>query len=267
MKNTTIKCQYLECSEDAEFQNENSTQKYCIYHRKGGSLGNGESYRQYQIIEEDFINFIKIVPLTPDHFNVYSPVLRDIIIRVCVQIELFFKEWSKQYCSFYWKENPLLDKFMNKNKGTRNWSIGDYFIFKNEFNNINAVYVLPLDIVIMPFDTWLSEKKPPSWWEVYNEIKHSSKPNNQLKHNLKTALESLAALYLMHYTNDYSRSYLKHFVTTSVQITGFAKLKTTSEGYTTPIETKQYLFKITNTGSHSEHDFPEEIDRRKALNF
>ena len=63
---------------------------FCEIHRRGGVFESGETYEQYQIIEQDFIDFIKIVPLNiEDNHKVYSPVLRDIIIRSCVQIELF----------------------------------------------------------------------------------------------------------------------------------------------------------------------------------
>jgi hypothetical protein len=264
-KTQKITCNFLGCADDAENQTKDSKSNYCKYHSNGGALGNGESYRQYQIIEEDFLNFIKVVPLVSEHFTVHSPTLRDIIIRTCVQIEIIFKEWGKQNCSYYWKDNPLLDKYNKNNKGVRNWKIGDYHFLNEMFDDSHPVEILPLDIHIMPFRSWASEKVPPNWWNVYNEIKHGG-DNRSTNHNLLTALEALAALYLMHYTNEYSREYLSMFIINSVRTSGFAKLKSSNEGFTTPIETKQYLFRIVNTGSQSEYALPEEIEwRRKNI--
>jgi len=89
-------CKHIECSEESFFGSD-----FCKFHHYGGVIGNGETYEQYQVIEKDFIDFIRIVPISEKkNLDVYSPVLRDIIIRTCVKIELFFKEWSKYECSY-----------------------------------------------------------------------------------------------------------------------------------------------------------------------
>src|ERR1700757_956699 len=92
---THTTCQFIDCNEPLS----QMSFDYCEYHREGGMFGDGESYEQYQIIEQDFIDFIKVVPLEEAHFKVHSPLLRDIIIRTCVQIEIFFKEWAKLHIS------------------------------------------------------------------------------------------------------------------------------------------------------------------------
>ena len=79
-------CKYIECDIETSGNFE-----FCNYHLRGGVLGDGTAFGHYEIIEKDFINFIQIIPLDDkDHFKVYSPVLRDIIIRSCIEIEIFF---------------------------------------------------------------------------------------------------------------------------------------------------------------------------------
>ncbi|MBP6455953.1 MAG: hypothetical protein KA275_04410 [Chitinophagaceae bacterium] len=263
MNNQNLICEFLGCKENISIPNRHGISNLCDYHANGGALRSGETFRQYQIIEDDFINFIRVVPLVKDHFKVFSPILRDIIIRTCVQIELFFKEWSKKYCTDWKQNNLLLDKFNKNEKGVRNWTFGDYFIFKEEFNDIHPVEVMPLGDQIMPFSTWESEKKPPLWWNVYNEIKHGSDGRSN-KCNLHIALEALAALYLMLFKNEESNQHLKKFVSNNLRVVGLGKLKSESLGYTTPIDSKQYLFRIVNTGSQTEHSIVEDFEYYKS---
>ena len=121
-------CKHLNCNETNEFQN------LCRYHWDGGVFGSGETYEHYQLIEEDFINFIKIIPLSDDrNMKVCSPVLRDLIIRSCVEIEIFFKEWAKYECVNREDiELSILYNSANK-KGIRNWSIKHYYHFKQKY--------------------------------------------------------------------------------------------------------------------------------------
>lgn len=244
-------CCYLDCTETvmpSQIQLTLNSNVYCEYHSSGG-IFNGESYEQYQIIEQDFIDFIKVIPLAKEHFNVYSPILRDIIIRTCVQIEIFFKEWSKEYCSEYIKDNPLLDKYNSLHKdgtkrGVKSWSIGDYFTFKSkmEYNSDNVLHVMPTNIYIYPFETWTSEKNPPDWWVIYNSIKHEGSQKNK-SYTLKVALTALGALYLLHCANDYSHSYLRKFKSNTISSDGHT-VSIIDRGFTTPIDSQKYLFKL-----------------------
>lgn len=240
-------CIYLEC--DNEYYNPYS--KLCSFHSDGGVMGSGETYEQYQIIEHDFINFIKYVPLETNHLKVYSPILRDIIIRTCVQIEIFFKEWSKQVCSDN-KEGSLWKAYSHKNgKKEKNWSIGDYYHFKSEFTEFSSIHVMPLNQNIYPFGDWENEKDPPFWWKTYNEIKHGG-INSKTQATLNDAMFSLAALFSMHCENRHSKKYLNSF--------NFGYIKTDynneailkSLDITTPLDSKKYLFKANNTNSKRE---------------
>ena len=239
------KCTFLGCEESQKYEY-GRYWDYCKFHRNGGIFGSGESYEQYQIIEQDFIDFIKAVPLTADHFNVYSPILRDIIIRTCVQVEIFFKEWAKENCSEN-TNSPFWEKY-NSPKKEKSWSIKDYFYFNSQFDKTASIHVMPLNQDIFPFNTWTS-KEPPVWWKVYNDIKHGGYLKNN-QSNLENALNALGGLFLIHCTNHYSRSYLKKFNLSTVTNTGFNTIEFSQPDLTTPIDSKKYLFKL-NTRYHS----------------
>lgn len=234
-------CAHIECCQNEKHKG----WKYCEFHYDGGSLGSGETFEQYSIIEQDFIDFIKIVPIDDEnHLKVHSPVLRDIIIRTCVQIELFFKEWAKLECS----ESPDIDLFkkyseLNKKgepQGSKNWNIKDYFYFKNSFEYYQEIYVRQLDKKINPFETW-TIKTPPFWWNVYNSIKHGGK-EARIEANVWNALNALAALFQIHCINRHSRTYLDQFRQTSFS-NSFSELKVVFHNLSTPIDTKKFLFR------------------------
>ncbi|MBC7391668.1 MAG: hypothetical protein H7329_20910 [Opitutaceae bacterium] len=262
------KCEFLQCDQDAH----NFGDKYynwCTYHKDGGIFGSGESYEQYQIIEEDFVNFIKYVPLTQDHFKVYSPILRDIILRSCVQIEIFFKEWSKELCS---QENPPEDLFNKYNKkykegekkgelkGVSGWKMEDYFIFKDKLHKDDrpVILVLPLNEKIYPFKDWTNEKSP-IWWNSYNEIKHDGHVTKK-NANLEVALYALAGLFHLHVTHSDSKRYLLNYSQIKID-RKWSNLIISRAEITTPIDSKKFLFKAISTGS-----VIKDFEREEKLN-
>jgi hypothetical protein len=234
-------CKHLGCKNEIK-----KPYSYCEFHTNGGVFGNGETYELYQIIEQDFIDFIKIVPINdPEHLKVHSPILQDIIVRCCVQIEFFFKEWAKySYSKFV--DSDLLEKYKKIKKstgletGARAWNFIDYFPFLKYEMISTKIYVRPLEKHIEPFREW-TELKTPNWWNVYNGIKHDG-INAKKEANLGMALESLAALFLIHCNNKYSRSYLLQFTVNKFlsQGTDFVLKK---EPISTPLDSKKYLFK------------------------
>lgn len=244
-----LKCSFLGCEDERSkfFKSETYT-NYCSFHVQGGIFGTGESYEQYQIIENDFINFIKFVPLCQDHFDVYSPFLRDIIIRTCVQVEIFFKEWGKEICSTN-TNFVLLSKYNKTYKdgtimGAKNWGIKDYNIWSTQLNI--KIHVPLLNEDILPFSDWTPET-PMKWWNVYNQIKHSGHTAKK-EATLEMALLALAGLFQLHCAHRTSFNYLKQFNT--ISISGHKNnLKINKLDITTPIDSKKYLFKAIKAGS------------------
>lgn len=237
MENT--KCKHLECNESSIYNG------HCSFHFRGGIFGNGETYEQYQVIEEDFINFIKIIPLKePKNLEVTSPVLRDLIIRCCVQIEMFFKEWAK----FEYDEKLLnlynkLDKRTQEPTGARNWTFKNYYYFKENYISKRAIFIRDLDLIINPFSDWTNNSAP-KWWNVYNSIKHDG-INSKNECNLEMGLNAISALFLLHCTNLHSRSYLEKFVNITASKKTFGKIKISFDKIKTPIDSKKFLFMDT----------------------
>jgi hypothetical protein len=260
------KCLFIECKETDNL-NKNG---YCLFHSNGGNFGTGETYEQYQIIENDFINYIKYVPLNePNHLKVYSPILRDIILRSCVQIELFLKEWALFYCSEYKTYPPFANKKIWKeyNKcdkegiiaGTKSWKIGTYHFLKQKFYpEENPIFVRPLNEYINPFDDWKDEKNPPSWWKAYNLIKHGGQ-SAKSSSNLKNALLSLSALFYLHCVNDYSKQYLEKFSSFHIN-SRFGKIELEYDPITSPINNKKYLFRFESSYPNRKIELANKID-------
>ncbi|GAA0746246.1 hypothetical protein GCM10009431_22380 [Gaetbulibacter jejuensis] len=248
--NKKQKCKHIECDIETE-----GYLGYCQFHFSGGVLGNGETYEQYEIIEQDFIDFIKIVPINEtEHLKVHSPILRDIIIRCCVQIEVFFKEWAKYICSEH-NDIELFTLYHEKYRKTqefkkaRNWNFRNYFIIKDTYIKSKPLFVRPMEKNIEPFDSWITEEKIPDWWNAYNAIKHDGL-NSKKMANLQNALDSLGALFTLHCANNYSKAYLKEFSSPKI-INKLGKLSVSFGQITTPLDSKKYLFKdvYSNFGS------------------
>ncbi|MES2837655.1 MAG: hypothetical protein V4667_09040 [Bacteroidota bacterium] len=269
------KCCFLGCEQEATVERsiryDNGT---CSYHDKGGPFSSGETYEQYQIIEKDFIDFINVVPLAEEHYSVHSPFLRDIIIRACVQIEIFFKEWAKSNCTMD-NTNPLLKKYNKTDKkskelkGERNWTFKDYYCFKQDVEHgDSSIKVRVLDIDIFPFENW-TEEKPPFWWESYNSIKHSGFDNK--KHStLKNALYSLAALFQLHLSNQASHSYLNSFNSPSITSLSLSldkrNFNLTYHYIQTPLDSRKYLFRSNKPFyPNNNTKIPTEIGLSKRL--
>lgn len=242
-------CKHINCNEPKK----QGGWDYCHYHQERGPFGFGETYEQYQIIEQDFIDFIKVVPLEDrDHHSVHSPVLRDIILRTCSQIEIFFKEWGLFMIS-EGKNPELLESYNKKYKGKiggeRNWNFGDYFSIKTQINNFNGVYVRQLDEYIQPFKSWTNDT-PPEWWNAYNSIKHGGL-NSKKESTLKNSLYAIAALFQLHCSNDYSRKYLQEFTTNRI-IYSVNDVYVHFNEISTPIDSKRFLFKYGADSSRKE---------------
>lgn len=233
-------CQHLDC------EKKSTALKYCDFHLEGGIFGTGESYEQYQIIEKDFMEFIKIVPISDKkHLSVHSPVLRDIILRTCVQVEIFFKEWAKLIFSNQeenlYKLYHKLDK-QGKRKGARNWNFKDYYIFKEQYGIERPIYVKPMNEEIQPFKDWKNSKDSElEWWNTYNSIKHDGIKSKE-QANLNIALKALSALFALHCTNKYSKNYITSHNIISIS-RKMGKMTMTSKQLSSPLGTHQFLFR------------------------
>lgn len=253
-KSIDNKCTVLDCNDFvATILDQNGKEikaECCEYHTYGGMFGTGESFERYQIIEADFLQFIRTIPLHEDHFSVYSNVLRDIILRACVEIEVFFKEWGRYEFTDKAGKFRLHVESIRKNGEqiqSKYWKIKDYYYFNSLYKP--AVYVRHFGTAIDPFKNW-TLKKPPKWWDAYNSIKHDGHLYYK-KANYENALNSLAALFQLHCMQLFSLIYLRSITSNEFSHNGNPfrpSFRTVKNNVSTPVDSKLYLFYAYGTG-------------------
>ena len=221
-------CKWYGCSEMKDLTDIGNIQ-VCEFHRKGGIFSTGDLYEQYAIIEEDFINILKYIPLQEENFNVFSPRFSDILIRCCVAIEVYFREWLNHY---EFSNNEKVQKIREKSKQ----NINDFCIAFSDRIKDCYLKTRQLNTDVYPFKNW-TEHCIPNWWDTYNNIKHPSMENKNSA-SLEMALNALAALFLLHCEQTDSLTYLYKFSSTSLISRQWVRLNYIK----TPLESRRYLF-------------------------
>ena len=167
------------------------------------------SRRMYDFIERDFDTCIEYVALDSNHFNVYSPRIANIILRICPEIlRIFDLILFNQKITTSFEEQPELRmqivKIHKKKKIRKDWFI-DYLKALPELTT-KSVKAKTLEEKIKPFEIIkikLHHKKEPiesvDWWEWgYNALRHRIVREFKESATLKHALFSLAGLYVLH---------------------------------------------------------------------
>lgn len=172
----------------------------------------------YLWLEEEFLNFVKYVPLVDNHKEVWSMKLANLLLLIGSSIDSFLKN-SLQYClniliEEYSQEDNNNSQKLSEFEAYQNQLDSDNTnmrIFRevfNEFYNLSdeKVYVLSNKWELNPFNAW-SENRSPKWWDVYRKLKH-----NRIEHREKCTLEvtlnALGALFLLNITHVESRKKL-----------------------------------------------------------
>lgn len=175
------------------------------------------AYTEYCRYKDDFIDFLKYVPLVKEHFKVFSPKLSSLITDICEQIVDCLEVWIRapreqikslggtlvlKDLEFFEAEQKKFITEMDQRKEKH--QIMSYkelngFIKKNgaffgALANLegNNVFVIDLQDFIQPFKT--IEAGIPIWWDVYNSLKHDKYAARE-RGNLEVSLHSLAAIY------------------------------------------------------------------------
>lgn len=137
-------------------------------------------WKQYCMIEKEFIETLDYVELSTDNYKIYSKKYIKLILQIGSEIDNVFRE------------------FCNLNGTT---TISNYA--KSTLNNYpnivkQRVIAQNADIKIIPFDGWnnLKPSETFSFWHIYNSIKH-----DRLLHfkdaSLQNTIEGLAALFVL----------------------------------------------------------------------
>lgn len=174
----------------------------------------------YLLLENEFINYVKFVPLVTEHNKVWSIKLANLLLLVGSSIDSFFKN------ALYFCLSKLLSEYFQNNHRrlhSRVYDLNKYYsmlgkdktnmgVFRDVFEEFytlsnKPVYVLSSKEKLIPFNSW-EEDRTPDWWKVYRQLKH-----DRIKHRMSCTLEitlnALAALFLL---NIYHLECRKHLV-------------------------------------------------------
>ena len=153
-------------------------------------------WRQYLLLENDFIETINFVELSSDNYSTYSSKYLKLLLAIGSEIDVILQAYCSQFDPTYNKE-----------------AISDYRVdIKNyELNNsqniesLNTQKVITYnDIYLSPWAEWYSNDTSPTWWKIYNKVKHDRvgihefygiKKESYKFANLENVLNALAALY------------------------------------------------------------------------
>jgi len=151
----------------------------------------GHSLNLYQIIEDDFMEFLKNISIDyyqgDERKKIFSPKLGELLIRIGSQIDIFFRNW---------------DIVQSHNPGVliEDLSFGSYkAIEKDRHLNDKNIKIIATDEILFPFDNWTRED--PDWQTAYNNVKHNGYTYKE-NGNFFNVIESLAALFLLNCVHD-----------------------------------------------------------------
>ena len=152
-------------------------------------------WNYYLILEKRVLATTDYVAIDNDNMGVFSNEFALLLQAIGGELDSFFKE----YCGF------------RSNDESKN--IGDYSSYVlNDFPTIidQEIDIMEADITLKPFEKWnkAKAKQSLSWWEAYDNIKHS-RYYNRKNANLRNVLNGLAGLYLL------EMYYIKKIVETS----------------------------------------------------
>ena len=186
---------------------------------------------EYTRLKNDFLHLIEYIPLSQDHFKVYSPKLSSLITDACEQIldclEILIQTPynSKRLLLpgpevFEKKRKHFVQKINDGKQKYSSFGFLPLFCFINrspeffgELSNVGDadVYVSRLGIFIQPFEDKIqTDQGPiPDWWGSYTVIKHD-RYSARKEANLEIALRTLAGLFLL-VTHPYRNDPLPHF--------------------------------------------------------
>lgn len=144
----------------------------------------------YLLLEDEFINYIRYVPIVPNHNNVWSYPLASILNNVGSCIDLFFKN-AIDCQSLDGKNNiqTIRDKSKKNMKDYRSLFDEEYQLSKKTIFNLQNFSSH------CPFYKWGNKQTPP-WWKNYTDIKHDRFRNKE-KATLSLTLDALGGLFLL----------------------------------------------------------------------
>jgi hypothetical protein len=155
-----------------------------------GYFGN-IAWEQYTTLEEEFLRYLKYVPLDENHYNNWSLVLGDLLNNTGSTIDSFFKN-ALFFDQF--DEIPTIKKIRTNEKCHNMKTYREIF---DDFYNLSnkEIFENKSWSKIIPFANW-KENKTLDWWKNYTDFKHD-RFSNRKKATFKITLDALGALFLL----------------------------------------------------------------------
>ena len=153
-------------------------------------------WRQYLLLEDDFIKTISYVELSPDNYSTYSSIYLKLLLAIGSEIDVTLQAYCHQIDPTYNKET--MNDYRNDIK---NYELNN----PQDIESFNLQKVITYnDIQLFPWVEWYSNDTSPTWWKIYNKVKHDRvgihEFNGVRKESYKFAtlenvLNALSALY------------------------------------------------------------------------
>lgn len=145
----------------------------------------------YLSLEEEFINYIKYVPLVPNHYSIWSHPLANLLNNVGSCVDSFLKN------AIYCESLNDIDEIQSVRDNRQKQNMKYYRqIFDGKYHlSDKKIFELQTLSPLSPFVNWKQETMP-IWWKDYTEIKHDRFRNKE-RATLNSTLESLGGLFLL----------------------------------------------------------------------
>ncbi len=173
----------------------------------------------YLLLETEFLSYTKFVPLVPEHYDVWSIKLANLLLLIGSSVDSFLKNALPHSLSV------LLSEYCLNNHGKIHPRVNDLYkyhsmlhddktnmgIFRSVFEEFykfsnKPVYVLSNKEKLIPFNAW-EDDMTPEWWKVYRSLKHD-RIEHRKSCTLGITLNALAALFVLNIYHLESREYL-----------------------------------------------------------
>lgn len=147
-------------------------------------------------LEQRFDDFVRAVPIAPEHNRVHSPLLASILLDACSLIETVLK--SSMDNARHNGVNNIVDLRGRRYSQTQPYlNIGNLkTVFRPDMFYTKPVWYLPRGESSFPWYQLRTQNAHPRWWGEYNSVKHSRFENNH-KATLLTTLHALKGLFLI----------------------------------------------------------------------
>ena len=146
-------------------------------------------------LERRFEEFVRVVPIAPEHNRVHSPVLASILLDGCSLLETVLKS-AMDNARYNGINNIAAIRARRYSQTAPYLNIRDLrAVFRPDTLYAKPVWYLPRGESSFPWYVWRNANGQPSWWNAYNAVKHS-RFQNASQATLLTTLHALKGLFL-----------------------------------------------------------------------